>query len=96
MQNDASGAPRLTDLGASFRVASTTNVLTLTLLAAPNSGEIGVRVVEEVGGAVVEAMVDTDIPAATQLLSPRNFLNSGATAGAVAYDCSGVYVQTDY
>ncbi|MBL9055961.1 MAG: DUF2793 domain-containing protein, partial [Rhodobacteraceae bacterium] len=56
VQNDASSAPTLTDLGASFPVASTTNVLTLTLLAAPNSSEIGVRVVEEVGGAVVETM----------------------------------------
>ena len=96
VQNDASGAPTLTDLGASFPVASTTNVLTLTLLAAPNSSEIGIRVVEEVSGTVVEVMLDTDIPAATQLLSPRNFMNNGATAAAVAYDCSGVYVETDY
>ena len=96
VQNDGSGAPTLTDLGASFPVSSTTNVLTLTLLAAPNSSEIGVRVVEEVSGAVVEAMLDTDIPVATQLLSPRNFMNNGATAAAVAYDCSGVYVETDY
>ncbi len=95
VQNDASGAPTLTDLGASFPVASTTNVLTLTLLAAPNSSEIGVRVVEEVSGAMVETMLDSDIPAATQLLSPRNLMNNGATA-AVAYDCSGVYVETVY
>ncbi len=72
VQNDGSGAPTLTDLGASFPVASTTNVLTLTLLAAPNSSEIGVRVVEEVSGAVVEVMLDTDIPAATQLLRAAN------------------------
>ena len=52
--------------------------------------------VEEVSGAVVEAMLDTDIPAVTQLLSPRNYMNNGATAAAVAYDCSGVYVETDY
>ncbi len=96
VQNDASGAPTLTDLGASFPVASTTNVLTLTLLAAPNSSEIGVRVVEEVSEAVVETMLDSDIPAATQLLSLRNLMNNGATAAAVAYDCSGVYVETVY
>lgn len=62
----------------------------------PDLVEIGVRVVEEVSGAVVEVMLDTDIPAATQLLSPRNYMNNGATAAAVAYDCSGVYVETDY
>ena len=37
-----------------------------------------------------------EIPAATQLLSPRNYMNNGTTAAAVAYDCSGVYVETDY
>ncbi|WP_267911172.1 hypothetical protein [Paracoccus caeni] len=41
-------------------------------------------------------MLDTDIPIATQLLRPRNFMHNGATAAAVAYDCSGVYVETDY
>lgn len=96
VRNDASGAPTLTDLGASFPVASTTNVLTLTLVAAPNGTDIGVRIVEEVSGAAVEFALDTDIPAATQLLSPRNYMNNGATAAAVAYDCSGVYVETDY
>jgi hypothetical protein len=70
--------------------------LPLTILAAPNIGEIGVRVVEEVSGAVVDVMLDTDITTAAQLLSPRNFMNIGATAAAVACDCSGVYVETDY
>ncbi len=51
---------------------------------------------QTVSGAVVEVMLDTDIPGTTQLLSPRNFMNNGATAAAVAYDCSGVYVETDY
>lgn len=41
-------------------------------------------------------MLDTDIPAATQLLSPRNYINNDATAAAVAYDCSGVYIETDF
>lgn len=41
-------------------------------------------------------MLDTEIPAATQLLSPRNYINNGATAAAVAYDCSGVYIATDF
>ena len=47
-------------------------------------------------GAVAEARITTDMPAAAQLLSPRNYLNNGSTAAAVAYDCSGVYVETDY
>jgi hypothetical protein len=96
VHNDGTGAPTVIDLGAGFPVASTTNVLTLYIAAAPNDSAVGIRVVEEVSGAVAEATITTDMPAATQLLSPRNYLNNGTTAAAVAYDCSGVYVETDY
>ncbi|MFV0300217.1 MAG: DUF2793 domain-containing protein [Paracoccus sp. (in: a-proteobacteria)] len=68
VHNDGAGAPSLIDLGPGFPVASTTNVLTLFILAAPNSDEVGIRVMEEVSGAVA----------------------------AVSYDCSGVYVETDF
>jgi hypothetical protein len=96
VHNDAAGAPTLIDLGASFPVNSMSNVLTLYIAAAPNGSDIGVRVVEEVSGAAVEFTIASDMPAATQLLSPRNYMNTGSTAAAVAYDCSGVYVETDY
>lgn len=95
VQNDGSGAPTLTDLGASFPV-NTTDVLTLFINAAPQASSIGVRVVNENSGAVFEATLTTDIPAATTFLSPRNFMNNGATAAAVAVDCAGVYVETDF
>ncbi len=96
VRNDATGAPTLTDLGSSFAVDSTANVLSLYIAASPNGADIGLRVVEEVSGSVAEFVLNTDIPAATQLLSPRNFMNTGATAAAVAYDCSGVYIETDF
>jgi hypothetical protein len=47
-------------------------------------------------GAIAEVEITSNLPAATQLLSPRNYMNTGSTAAAVAYDCSGVYVETDY
>lgn len=34
--------------------------------------------------------------ASTQLLSPRNYMNNDTTAAAIAYDCFGVYLETDY
>jgi hypothetical protein len=94
--NSGSGAPTLINLGASFPVDAPTNVLTLFLYAAPNAASVWVRVVEEVSGAIAEVELTTNLPAATQLLSPRNYMNTGSTAAAVAYDCSGVYVETDY
>ncbi len=36
------------------------------------------------------------LAANTQFLSPRLFTNNGVAAAAVAYDCSGVYVETDF
>ncbi len=93
--NDGTGAPTLTDMGASFAIA-TGGVLTLYVAAAPNAASVWVRLVNEVSGAVFEAEVTADLPASTQFLSPRLYLNTGATAAAVAYDCSGVYVETDY
>ncbi len=93
--NDGTGAPTLTDIGASFAIA-TGGVLTLFIAAPPNGSSVWVRVVDEVSGAVFEQEITADLPAATQFLSPRLFLNTGATAAAVAYDCAGVYVETDF
>ena len=96
VHNSGSGSPTLINLGAGFPVDSATNVLTLFLYAAPNAASVWVRVVEEVSGAIAEVELTANLPAATQLLSPCNYMNTGSTAAAVAYDCSGVYVQTDY
>ena len=75
---------------------ATGGVLTLIIAASPNAGSVWVRVVDEVSGAVFEQEVTTDLLAANQFLSPRLFMNNGATAAAVAFDCSGAYVETDY
>jgi hypothetical protein len=93
--NDSAGAPTLTDIGAGFSIA-TGGVLTLYIAAPPNGSSVWVRVVDEVSGAVFEQEITGDMPANTQFLSPRLFMNNGATAAAVAYDCSGIYVETDY
>jgi hypothetical protein len=95
-RNDGPGSAIKEDMGAAFPVSSLTNIYTLFLYSAPNGGSIWVRVVEEVSGAVFEAEYTTDIPLNTVFLSPRNYMNNGGTALAVAYDCSGVYLETDY
>ena len=93
--NDGTGAPTLTDMGSSFAIA-TSGVLTLFIAAAPNAASVWVRAVNEATGAVYEREITTDLPATTQFLSPRLYLNTGATAAAVAYDCAGLYLETDY
>jgi hypothetical protein len=72
-------------------------VLDLFINAAPrNGGSVLKRVVVEVSDVAFEHEITADLPANTQFLSPRMFMNNGAMAAAVAYDCSGVYVETDY
>jgi len=93
--NDGTGAPPLTDMGASFVIA-TGGVLSLFVAAAPNAASVWVRAVNEVTGAVFEQEITADLPATTQFLSPRFYLNTGATAAAVAYDSPGLYLETDY
>lgn len=93
--NDCTGAPTLTDMGASFAIA-TGGVLTLFIAAPPNGSSVWVRVVDEVSGGVFQQEIIADLPANTQFLSPRLFMNNGAAVAAVAYDCSGVYVETDF
>lgn len=66
-------------------------MLTLFIAAPPNGSFVWVRVVDEVSGAVFEQEITADLPAATQFLSPRLFMNTGAAAAAVAYDCAGVH-----
>jgi hypothetical protein len=93
--NDGTGAPTLTDMGAPFAIA-VGGVLTLFIAAAPNAASVWVRAVNEVTGAVYEREITTDLPASTQFLAPRLYLNTGATAAAVTYDCAGLYLETDY
>ena len=95
VSNDGTGAPTLTDMGAPFAVAIG-GVLTLFIAAAPNAASVWVRAVNEITGAIYEREITADLPATTQFLSPRLYLNTGATAAAVAYDCAGLYLETDY
>ena len=95
LTKDATGAPTPTDMGASFVIAAG-GVLTHYIAAAPNGDSAWVRLVNVVTGAVFEQEITVDLPATSQFLCPRLYMNNGVTATAVAYDCSGVYVETDY
>jgi hypothetical protein len=82
-------------MSAAFALA-TDPVITLTIAAAPNAASVWVRAVNEASGTVFERELLTLLPASKQFLSPRLYMNNGATAAAVAFDGSGVYLETDY
>lgn len=64
VRNDGTGAPTLTDMGASFTIA-TGGVLTVYIAAPPNGTSVWVRVVDETSGAVLEPEITADLPGAT-------------------------------
>lgn len=95
VRNDATGAPTLVDLGAGFPVV-TGGLITLTIWCPAAGSSIWLRAVNELTGAVFEQEVTTDLPQAATFLAPRLFLNNGATAAAVAFECTGLYLETDF
>lgn len=92
-RNDGSGSSTPVDTGIPF---NTTDLLTLTIHCAPNAASIWVRLVNDTTGAVFETELTTDLPSNTTMLAPRSYLSNVATASAVAYDCCGVYIESDY
>ena len=95
VRNDATGAPTLVDLGAGFPVV-TAGLITLTIWCPAAGTSIWLRAVNELTGAVFEQEVTTDLPQAATFLAPRLFLNNGATAAAVAFESTGLYLETDF
>ncbi|MCX7288031.1 MAG: hypothetical protein NTW20_10865 [Rhodobacterales bacterium] len=82
-------------MGASFGFA-TGGALTLFIAAPPNGSSVWLRIADEVSGAMFEQEITADLPANTQVLTPRLFMNTGASAATVACDCAGVPLETDF
>lgn len=78
-----------------FPVA-TGGLITLTIWCPAAGSSIWLRAVNELTGAALEQEVTTDLPQAATFLAPRLFLNNGATAAAVAFECTGLYLETDF
>lgn len=73
--SDGTGAPMLTDMGASFVIAPG-GVLTLSVAAPRNGSSVSAELVDEVSSAVFEKKIAANLPSATQFTSPRLFLNT--------------------
>lgn len=81
--NDGSGAAAAIDLGAGFPTTGGQDLYELILSAEPNGSEIRYRVERLNGGNVAEGALTSDLPAATQFLTPHFWLNTGTATGAV-------------
>lgn len=93
--NGPSGDATLIDMGAGFPV-EVDRVLTVTIAAAPNDTSVWVRVVNEDDEVAFETEITTNFPSETVFLAPRIYLSNLGTAQAVAYDCAGVYLESEF
>lgn len=94
--NDASGTATRIDLGSNFPTNDTSIVYTMFVYSSPNGSDISYRIVREDTGDVADGTVSTDIPASTTFLTYHNYMNNGGDASAIAYECAGVYLESDY
>ncbi len=96
MINDGSGVCTETELGSGFPTDSVTAAYTMFVHSAPNGSEIGWRIVREDTGETSEGVESLNIPANTTFLTYHAYMNNGGTASACAFDCAGVYIESDY
>lgn len=94
--NDGSGTATRIDLGSNFPTNDTSAVYTMFVYSSPNGSEVGYRIVREDTGDSADGSVSTDIPASTTFLTYHNYMNNGGDASAIAYECAGVYLESDY
>jgi hypothetical protein len=92
-RNDGSGTASAIDLGSGFPTTGSQNLYELILSAEPNGSEIRYRVERLNSGDIAEGVLTTDLPAATQFLTPHFWLNNGSTAAAVELAVVSLYAE---
>lgn len=92
-RNDGSGTATAIDLGSGFPTTGSQNLYEVILSAEPNGSEIRYRVERLNSGDVADGVLTTDLPAATQFLTPHFWLNNGSTAAAVELAVVSLYAE---
>ncbi|NHB76094.1 DUF2793 domain-containing protein [Rhodobacter calidifons] len=99
MHNDGSGTATKIDLGSGFPKpnADRTAVYEIALFAPPGTTQsLGYEVTNLVSGAVATGTVTTDLPSATQLLTPYGYISVGGTNSVIGFATMGLYIESDY
>jgi hypothetical protein len=96
MRNDGSGVATKVDLGTGM-ARGTTEGFELIIFNAPNSADFNVRVTNlNTGAVVLDAVYNTDVPAANTGLAMKCEVRNGAVAAADNIECAKLYIESDY
>lgn len=99
LHNDGSGTATKIDLGASFPrpTVDRSSLYEIALFAPPGTPQIlHYEVIDLVSGASASGSVTTDIPAATQLLTPYSYFSVGGTSSVIGMAVISHYIESDY
>lgn len=96
MSIDNSTIAEKVDLGANFpKNSEATAVYDFTLFCPPGSSEVGYRVKRLDQNYIADGILSTHTPLSTSLLTYNSKMYNGATAAAVGYAISKVYIEVD-
>lgn len=93
LRNDGSGAATAVDFGAGFPTTGSQVLYELILSPEPNGSDIRYRIERLNSGDLAEGVLTTDLPVATQFLTPHFWLNNGTTAAAVELAVISLYAE---
>lgn len=95
--NDGTGTATRTDLGANFPVNVTTAVYDLFVFCPANSDRYYYRIARQDSDFIADGeSLTTDIPASNTFLTIHLYMNNGGDTAAVAFDCAGTYLESDF
>jgi hypothetical protein len=99
MHNDGAGTATKIDLGPSFPkpVTNQTEVYEVALFSPPGTTQVLHYEVTNLNtGAVATGTVTTDLPTATQLLTPWSMMSVGGVSSVVGIAVMGLYIESDF
>lgn len=93
MHNDGAGVCTTVDLGVNFPSTATTDLYDFFLYCPKVGTEVRWACRRRSTDDWAEGVITTDLPATTQVLSPKLWTNNGGTAAAATFACSGLVLE---
>jgi hypothetical protein len=83
------------DLGASYPL-NTTDLIEVVAFVAPGGSSISYRITNLSSSTITTGTSSTNIPGSTAYLAVQNWMTNNATAAAVTFAISSMYLESDY
>ena len=96
MTNDGTGTATKVDTGIARPTTDRQTMYSVMIFSPPGGAWVGVRIVDEATGSSYEsAQISTDIPAATQTVTPNCYVSVGGTSSVVGVAFAGLWIDSD-